>query len=284
MIGFYLAPIARRANCVRYQCPFIRCNAADWMSLYDNGSHAEDPTAKSSHLGGIVSGAELIRRGSAVLLNWSLMDNSEKKIDRIEDRLAGIENVLANLATKLNDLDLHRDPTEHSSQSRSSRKGVGRSPSTFEEAPTPAPFEGETTIRNQSGYARELLAKAVGSTPSIEQNAEVKSALAALGDLVAGNTTASTGTIMHPLINRSLADIDPAKLDKPPLEVVNEILRIACGRYTPPLSTKSDFDRSSSNVTLHCTSLPENEGTAHHCRRCIFKPGAMWSHSPYACL
>ncbi|KAH7385439.1 fungal-specific transcription factor domain-containing protein [Phaeosphaeria sp. MPI-PUGE-AT-0046c] len=166
-----------------------------------------------------------------------ISEEYEKKIDRIEDRLAGIESVLANLATKLSDLDLHRDSTERSSQSRSSRKGVGRSPSTFDEAPTPAPFEGETTIRNQSGYARELLAKAVGSTPSIEQNAEVKSALAALGDLVAhqGNTSASTKNSMNPLINRSLADIDPAKLDKPPWEVINEILRIACDR--PPMST-----------------------------------------------
>jgi hypothetical protein len=236
------------------------------MSLYDNRAYAEDPTTKSSHLGRIVSGAEKMnRRVSVELLNWSLMNNSEKKIDRIEDRLAGIENVLANLATKLNDLDLHRDPTDHSSQSRSSRKGIGRSPSTFEEAPTPAPFEGETTIRNQSGYARELLAKAVGSTPSIEQNAEVKSALAALGDLVAhsGSTIASSSNNLIPLINRSLADIDPAKLDKPPWEIINQILQIACGRFIhSPWSAASDFDRSSTDVALYRASLPENEESA----------------------
>jgi uncharacterized coiled-coil protein SlyX len=159
---------------------------------------------------------------------------SEKKIDRIEDRLAGIENVLANLASKLSDLDLQRDPTETSSQSRSSRKGVGRSPGTLDEATTPAPFEGETTINSQSDYVRELLAKAVGSTPSIEQNAEVKSALSALNDLVArqGQIVAPSSLSVNALINRSLADVDPEKLTKPPWSAVTDMVARACSKST----------------------------------------------------
>jgi hypothetical protein len=143
------------------------------------------------------------------------LQHSEKKIDRIEGRLAGIENVLASLAAKLGDLDLRRDSTEHSSQSRSSRKAIGRSPGTLEDAATPAPFEGETAINSQSDYARELLTKAVGSTPSIEQNAEVKSALRALTELVPrqGQDTPSS---IHSLVNRSLAEVDPEGLAKPP--------------------------------------------------------------------
>ena len=35
--------------------------------------------------------------------------HSEKKIDRIEDRLAGIENVLAALASRLGNLDLQKE-------------------------------------------------------------------------------------------------------------------------------------------------------------------------------
>ncbi|KAJ4364697.1 hypothetical protein N0V83_009294 [Neocucurbitaria cava] len=103
-----------------------------------------------------------------------LTKRSEKKIDRIEDRLSGIENVLEALASKLGNLDLRGDSAESSSQSRSSRTGA------IADTGTPAPFEGETTINSQSDYAREFLAQAVGSTPSIGHNAEVKSALAAL--------------------------------------------------------------------------------------------------------
>jgi hypothetical protein len=82
--------------------------------------------------------------------------HSEKKIDRIEDRLAGIENVLESLAAKLGDLDLRKDAAESSSQSRSSRRGIARSPGgPLMEASTPAPFEGETAMDSQSGYGKE---------------------------------------------------------------------------------------------------------------------------------
>lgn len=157
---------------------------------------------------------------------WLIEDCSEKKIDRIEDRLAGIEYVLESLATKLGDLDIRRDFTDNSSQSRSSRKGVGKSPGPLTEAPTPAPFEGETAMDSQSGYVQEFLAKAVDSTPSIGQNAEVKSALLALNDLVTrqGHAAAPTTPSSHALINRSLAEIDPENLEKPPWETVSDVL------------------------------------------------------------
>jgi hypothetical protein len=151
---------------------------------------------------------------------------SERKIDRIEDRLAGIENVLANLATKLGDLDIRRDPTESSSQSRSSRRGIGRSPGPMADAPTPAPFEGETAMDSQSGYVQELLARAVDSTPSVGQNAEVRSALHALNGLVTrqGQVSAPITYNSHSLINRSLADVDPENLDKPPWDVISGMI------------------------------------------------------------
>lgn len=90
------------------------------------------------------------------------------------------------------------------------------------EATTPAPFEGETTINSQSDYAREYLARVVGSTPSIGQNAEIKSALIALGELATqqGPNTASA----VPLVNRSLRELDPEKLDRPPWDTVSHVL------------------------------------------------------------
>lgn len=155
-----------------------------------------------------------------------ISDEYEKKIDRIEDRLASIENVLAGLATRLGNLDLQKD--DSSSQSRSSRVGVNnKSPGiTTDAAATPAPFEGETTINSQSGYARELLAQAIGNTPSMEQNAEIRSALTALKELVGQQGQITTSS--NQLINRTLAEFDPAKLERPPWAVVSDTLDKAC--------------------------------------------------------
>jgi len=159
-----------------------------------------------------------------MLASVTNIESSEKKIDRIEDRLSGIETVLESLAAKLGNLDLRRESTENST--RSSRKGTGRSPGTADEAATPAPFEGETTINTQSDYARELLARAVDSTPSIEQNVEVRSALHALNDLVTrqGQITSATTSNNQALINRSLADVDPDTLEKPSWDIICHIL------------------------------------------------------------
>ncbi|KAF2676907.1 hypothetical protein K458DRAFT_424397 [Lentithecium fluviatile CBS 122367] len=161
-----------------------------------------------------------------------ISDEYEKKIDRIEDRLAGIESVLESLATKLSNLDLHRDQSEQSSQSRS-RNLTGRSPRSTSDAnnvPTPAPFEGETTINRQSEFARELLEQAVGSTPSIGQNAEIKAALTSLQDMVTRQgqyTNTMTASSTHPFFNRALVDIDPSKLERPPWEVVEDVIEKA---------------------------------------------------------
>jgi hypothetical protein len=96
------------------------------------------------------------------------------------------------------------------------------------EPTTPAPFEGETAITSQSDYARELLAQAIGSTPSIDQNEEVKSALLALNELVPrpGQITASPAPANQPLI-RSLAGVDPEKLERPPWQAVSHVLDLA---------------------------------------------------------
>jgi hypothetical protein len=166
-----------------------------------------------------------IQSKSLISISPKLTACSEKKIDRIEDRLTGIENVLAALASKLGNLDLQKDANDSSSNSRSSRVGIARSPGGGTEAPTPAPFEGESSINSQSDYAREMLARAIGSTPSIGQNEEVRTALTALSDLVSQQSN-STST-SNPLINRSLAEVDPTKLERPPWDDVTLVLEKA---------------------------------------------------------
>ncbi|RMZ70077.1 C6 transcription factor [Pyrenophora seminiperda CCB06] len=163
------------------------------------------------------------KRAKAQRQRVHISEEYEKKIDRIEDRLAGIENVLASLSTKLGNLDLQKDWHDSASQSRSSRVGTVRSPgSGLADAPTPTPFEGESSINSQSDYAREMLAQAIGSTPSIGENKEVKMALTALSEMVSQQSQ-NTSSGNAP-INRSLADVDPTQLERPPWPVVCKVL------------------------------------------------------------
>lgn len=182
---------------------------------------------------------------------------SEKKIDRIEDRLSSIENVLESLASKLGSLDIQKESPGSSSLSRSSKARIGKSPG-LPDASTPAPFEGETTINSQSDYAREFLAQAVGSTPSIGQNADIKSALAALGDLVSqqSQNAASSNT----LINRSLANLDPGELERPPWDLVTLVLGKAQSELRLSLSViQTHLNRISNNGLCRDFPIYEDE-------------------------
>ncbi|KAF2635490.1 hypothetical protein P280DRAFT_436975 [Massarina eburnea CBS 473.64] len=155
-----------------------------------------------------------------------ISEEYERKIDRIEDRLTGIERILESLAVKLGNLDLLKDSPDHSTQSRSHKQSSGRGPSDT----TPAPFEGETTINRQSEFARELLEQAVGNTPSIGQNVEIKDALASLQEMVTRQgqfTNAMPVSIVQPFFNKSLADIDVSQLEKPPWDAANDLIEKA---------------------------------------------------------
>ncbi|KAF2708656.1 hypothetical protein K504DRAFT_467892 [Pleomassaria siparia CBS 279.74] len=161
-----------------------------------------------------------------------ISDEYEKKIDRIEDRLAGIEQVLENLASKLGNLDMNKDSTEQSSQTRSRSSKMGRSPNstTVSDVLTGgASFEGETTFNTQSEFARDLLEQAVGNTPSIVQNPDIKAALTSLQDMVVRqDQKKSTSNVQpQPSFTHAIPDVDPAKLERPPWKVVEEVLNQA---------------------------------------------------------
>lgn len=151
------------------------------------------------------------------------MLNSERKIDRIEDRLTGIETLLSSLTTKLGNISSPKDNA--SSPSLSSRIGVVRNVETTVGTTTPTIFEGETTINSQSDFARELLAQAIGKTPSIEQNAEIKTALSALKELV--NQQSQIPISWSVNMSREFADDDPTQLDRPPFDVVVNAIKKA---------------------------------------------------------
>jgi hypothetical protein len=82
----------------------------------------------------------------------------------------------------------------------------------------------------QSDFARELLEKAVESTPSMGHNADIQAALQSLQSMVSRQTEfASTRNEPQPFLPRALADVDPAKLERPPWEVVSDLLQQSSG-------------------------------------------------------
>lgn len=157
---------------------------------------------------------------------------SEKKIDRLESRLASIEIILAKIALKLEIKDAYTVVDEQVVQPKLSSTQVNEKSSVTEaEATTPTPFEGETGMNRQSDYVRELLVQVVGQTPSMDQNAEVKAALTALEELV---TPSNHGDISlklntQQLTDRSVTKIDSAKLEQPPWSVVKVAMDKALG-------------------------------------------------------
>jgi hypothetical protein len=96
---------------------------------------------------------------------------------------------------------------------------------------TPAHFEGKTGNNTQSDYVRDLLVHVVGETPSVGQNAEVRAALTALGELVTrhNHETSLTTSLNQPLLDRSLTGIDSATVAQPPWEMVRFVLNKALG-------------------------------------------------------
>ncbi|EUC47715.1 hypothetical protein COCMIDRAFT_89316 [Bipolaris oryzae ATCC 44560] len=147
----------------------------------------------------------------------------EKKIDRLESRLAGIETILAKIASKLEISDACTVFDGHVVQTESPSTPLNEKSSVTEtEATTPTPFEGETGINRQSEYVRELLVQVVDQTPSMDQNAEVKAALTALEELVAPSNHRDVSPKLNTqqFTDRSVARIDSAKLEQPPWSVV----------------------------------------------------------------
>ncbi|KAK3201538.1 hypothetical protein GRF29_185g1266629 [Pseudopithomyces chartarum] len=218
------------------------------------------------------------------------LGTNEKKIDRIEDRLAGIEHVLEALSNKLSNLDL-KSEFGQSSQSRS-RPSNNRSPRAGSEVnnSTPAPFEGETTINRQSEFARELLEQAVGSTPSIIENAEIKAALTSLQDMVTRQgayTNTMTTSLSYPFSSKSLVDVDHTKLERPPWELVNEVIDKASVYPTIVESYRSharvcerQMGVAMSQLDLYLPATYENIlalllGSAHAVELC--KPSLCWT-------
>ncbi|KAF2014110.1 hypothetical protein BU24DRAFT_481483 [Aaosphaeria arxii CBS 175.79] len=205
-----------------------------------------------------------------------ISDEYEKKIDRIEDRLAGIEAVLEKLTVKLENIDLRKDSPEQGSQGRSYK--ASRSPNSIAEVQvgTPAAFEGETTMHTQSSFAREVLEKAIGSTPSISQNAEIKATLNSLQDMVGRqNVLTSASTEAAAFFEKRLSENEATNLDRPPWDIVESILDRAATQPTMCLAVIFPF-LNLQNVKTMMREVYDTPEECSPCRR-IFCYGVLYN-------
>lgn len=120
----------------------------------------------------------------------------EKKIDSIEERLAGIERGLQNLLSSKAESS-HDTPGTLFSKSLSERsnESPGQKPKLAPQVPTSncGVYEGDKTLQEHSVYATEVLERAVDKSVFAGQNPEMGAALASLRDIVsrlANQTTA----------------------------------------------------------------------------------------------
>ncbi|TGZ81937.1 hypothetical protein EX30DRAFT_318588, partial [Ascodesmis nigricans] len=157
----------------------------------------------------------------------------EKKIDRIEERLAGIENILrASLNHTHHTAISYASSTPSQFSRRHSPSATSQSLSKSEceqqNADTPDTFEGDTSLTAHSKYASELLERAVETTQIAGQSPEMTAALDSLRNIVNRQNYQST---MHDFRFPSHQHQrgHPAKryfdLPLPPAQAVRTILR-----------------------------------------------------------
>jgi hypothetical protein len=152
--------------------------------------------------------------------------DSEKKIDGIEDRLAGIEQILQTLSLRLG-----ASPwllTKSNTQSPSNVETIVNPGVTD----SPAAFEGNTTTHAHSVFAREVLERAVGSSPMTGQNPEMNAALTSLQGIVSRlSVQASTHESVSEYPFSQGASISSIKeLQLPPQKYVKELIQRTFGR------------------------------------------------------
>lgn len=195
----------------------------------------------------------------------------EKKIDGIEDRLAGIEQALKSLSSRLG--------TSHHLSSKSTTNSPGRA-ETIKGGPTesPAAFEGNTTTHAHSLFAREVLEKAVESSPMTGRNPEVTAALQSLHNIVSRlSVQASTHESISTLpFSQGPIEISSLKeLQLPPQKYVHELmqktLETECVTFTKffPFLDKTRFVET-------CEEVFCENGDCSQSKLLIFYGGLFW--------
>lgn len=154
--------------------------------------------------------------------------SSEKKIDRIEDRLSGIERLLRQLALNPTNVQPKQDEPLSPDEERPLRGSPGRLIS--EMADTDGAYGGETTFNQDSVFASELLENAVNANILPTRGGEINAALSSLKNIVKQKSQIKTQDTRAPLkggSNRNAlrdSKLPPFDFTKAALDKMNGIL------------------------------------------------------------
>ncbi|PGH08262.1 hypothetical protein AJ79_06048 [Helicocarpus griseus UAMH5409] len=243
----------------------------------------------------------------------------EKKIEIIDQRLAGIEQLLRDLTVNINnnnkslsqqqqqkprssrDFRLDGSDGGHAAEQRSLPSlPLPTTLPAAEEAPPPPranlttrkktnqnpEYEGETSMTAHSAHASELFEKAVVKTPLAEHSPEIMDALSALKDIVARQKLPSSiHTLRFAGQKPTAGKIDLSALELPPLDAVLSLLRKA--KETTPFFLLNLPFLDVPSITQLCKDLyfcTEDYSTAHfaivNCTLSYMFDEARYFHEP----
>ncbi|RDI77480.1 hypothetical protein Vi05172_g12470 [Venturia inaequalis] len=204
----------------------------------------------------------------------------EKKIDGIEDRLASIEQTLKALTSRLTS-------SSHLS-SKSSTSSPARTDSLSKAAVTesPAAFEGNTTTHAHSIFAREVLEKAVESSPMTGRNPDITAALQSLHGMVSRlSVQASTHESISafPYLPET-TDISSLKdLQLPPQNCVHELFK-KTREVEPVTFTKLFPFLEKKRLIQLCDEVFEEHGDCSQSKLLIFYGALFWLFHEYSTM
>lgn len=193
--------------------------------------------------------------------------------------MAGIEQILQSLSIRLG--ASHRLPSNSNTHSTPNTEIITNSGATE----NPAAFEGNTTTHAHSIFAREVLQKAVESSPMAGRNQELQTALTSLQNIVGRlSVQASTHESISPFPFSQGASISSLKdLQLPPQKYVKELIRstfvnesVTFTKFFPFLD-KSDFIRL-------CEDVFTSDGACSQARLVQFYGGLYWLFYEYSTM
>ncbi|KAL4929699.1 putative C6 transcription factor [Aspergillus undulatus] len=188
----------------------------------------------------------------------------EKKIDHIDERLAGIEQVLHELKTSLasnksttSQICAHATPVSRHI-SPSAQEYTSNPQDAMDQQESKTGFEGNSLMASQSVYASDFLQTAVSRSPLQMSASKINSALSTLKQLVSMQDTQVPSAREFPRKkHKGLSDCDLRELVMPPMHVVIPLLRNA------------KVDSYGTALQTYCPFLPFDR-LAEKCREVYF--------------
>ncbi|KAL4886193.1 hypothetical protein BJY04DRAFT_99373 [Aspergillus karnatakaensis] len=169
----------------------------------------------------------------------------EKKIDNIDERLGGIEQVLRDLKASLASGNGSRAPMYHHATpvSRHISPSVQDSKDAMDQQEAKGGFEGNSLMATQSAYASNFLQTAVSRSPLQMSVSKINTALSTLKQLVnfQDSQDSSARELRFSKKQQLLSGCDPREFNMPPVDVVLPVLRRAKESYGAALQSYCPF-------------------------------------------